>query len=133
MLLAVLKENPITFLPRLLRQSRPVVVWVMWLGVVNMASLAFLSWPEGRRTAIAMAVAFGLMVTLYAVNGFNRLLGLPHIVAWGPLLVLMIPRLGDLPAGDAVTVWAWALVVTNGISVVIDVVDVGRYIAGDRE
>ena len=40
--------------------------------------------------------------------------------------------MGDLPGDDAFGIWIQALIVLNSVSLVIDAVDVIRYIAGDR-
>ncbi len=50
-----------------------------------------------------------------------------------PLLAFLVVRLGDLPGDDAFGIWIQALIVLNSVSLVIDAVDVARYIAGDRE
>ncbi len=41
--------------------------------------------------------------------------------------------MGDIPDNDAFGIWIRVLIVLNSVSLVIDAVDVIRYIAGDRE
>ena len=66
-----------------------------------------------------------------ALSGFTRLLGLGHIL-WIPLLYFLWMRLGQNPADDFFGVWLRVLMILNAASLIIDVIDVGRYIAGDR-
>ena len=48
-------------------------------------------------------------------------------------MIFLWPRLADVPADDLFGIWIRALMVLNAMSSVIDVSDVVRYIAGDRE
>ncbi len=80
--------------------------------------------------ALLASVLF--MTILTGVSGFNRLLGLGHIF-WNPLLYFLWMRLGQIPADDFFGIWVRALMALNAASLVIDLIDVARYIAGDRE
>ena len=71
------------------------------------------------------------MTVLTGLSGFTRLLGLGHIF-WLPLLYFLWNRLGQIPADDLFGVWIRILIAVNAISLVIDGIDVFRYIAGDR-
>ncbi len=62
-----------------------------------------------------------------------RLLGLGHIVAWVPMLLWLVPRLRALDPGTAFGRWLLAVVVLDLASLAIDFVDVGRYLAGERQ
>ncbi|MFQ5757910.1 MAG: hypothetical protein ACE5H7_17695, partial [Acidiferrobacterales bacterium] len=57
--------------------------------------------------------------------------GLGHIL-WIPLLYFLWMRLEQNPADDFFGLWIRVVMVLNALSLVIDVVDVVRYIAGDR-
>jgi len=72
-----------------------------------------------------------LMTVVTAVSGFTRLLGLGHI-PWIPLLYFLWARIDQIPADDFFGVWIRGLMVLNAVSLLIDVVDVGRYISGER-
>ncbi len=50
-----------------------------------------------------------------------------------PLLLFLWTRLDQIPASDLFGMWIRTLMVLNALSVVIDTIDVVRYIAGDRE
>ena len=123
----------IKFNKGVLRMSWPVKVWLLLLVTANaVAPLFFLQRIEAQIVLGAMFVGATLMSFLTARFGFTRILGLGHIL-WIPMLVFLFTRLGDIPASDAFGIWIRALFVLNGMSLVIDAVDVIRYITGDRK
>ena len=72
------------------------------------------------------------MQWLYGEVGYVKLLGLPHIIFWTPLMVYLIAKIvrGEVP------VWPQrimtAIVIIIGISLLFDYVDVARYVFGER-
>ena len=78
-----------------------------------------------------MLASMMLMTLLTARFGFTRILGLGHIL-WVPMLAFLFTRLGGIPANDAYGIWIRSLFVFNGMSLVIDAVDVMRFMSGDR-
>lgn len=109
-----------------------LLIWLGWLGFVNLASVAFWREVEARWVLAAFVGAFLLMTALYEINGYNRFLGLGHIVFWTPLLLYLYQRLGNVIGPRLFETWLRVLLATNGVSLVIDYVDVFRYIMGDR-
>ncbi len=112
----------------------PWWIWVGLLGLVNLVGpLVFLGSLEAR--VVLAAILVGAVVQLAIVHrlGFVRLLGLGHIVAWVPMLLWLAPRLGNLGTGTAFGRWLFAVVVLDLASLAIDFVDVGRYLAGERQ
>ncbi len=107
-------------------------VWIFWMGVVNMASLFFWKQREARWIFTGFAAAFLVMNTLYAVNGYNRLLGLAHLIGWTPPLAYLLLRWKDQAQERLYRAWLSCLVATNGLSLVIDLTDVVRYALGER-
>ena len=108
-------------------------IWLMLLITANVfAPLFFLHQVEAQVVLVTITISMTLMILLTARYGFSRIVGLGHVV-WIPLLAFLLARLGDIPATDVFGVWIRALVVLNGISLVIDTVDVVRYAIGDRE
>ncbi len=109
--------------------------WRAWLLVLlsgNLfAPLAFLGRIEAQAVLASLIVSMGFMTALTARFGFSRILGLGHIV-WVPLLSFLWSRLADVPATDAFGMWLRAVMVLNATSLVIDTVDVARFLAGDR-
>ena len=79
----------------------------------------------------SLLVSMTLMTVLTARVGFTRLVGLGHIV-WVPLLYFLWSRLGEIPADNLFGVWVRALIAVNAVSLLLDAVDVIRYVAGDR-
>ncbi len=109
--------------------------WRLWLAllvVVNFViPLFFLNRLEAQVVAGTLIASVILMTGLTALSGFTRLLGLGHIL-WIPLLYFLWMRLEQNPVDDLFGLWLRALMILNAASLIIDVVDVGRYIAGDR-
>lgn len=112
------------------------VQWRLWLlllvGINLVVPLFFLDRLEAQVVVGALVVSMALMTVLTALTGFTRLLGLGHIV-WLPLLYFLWMRLDQIPAEDFFGLWVRALLGINAASLVIDAVDVIRYVAGDRE
>lgn len=116
----------------ILRGPGWLVAWVGWLIVINTASLLHLRRPEGRWVLSAWVANLLFMSILHYANGFNRLLGLSHLVFWTPLLLLLWRRRAELPRSGGFGRWIRALWVTNAVSLLIDTSDVVRYLLGDR-
>lgn len=110
--------------------------WQLWVGLLVAANLVapilFLSHLESQVVLATFAASMVLMVFLTGRFGFTRIVGLGHIL-WIPMLAFLFTRLGNIPTNDAFGVLIHALFVLNGISLVIDAVDVTRYIAGERQ
>ncbi len=109
--------------------------WQLWLAVLVAMNLVvpffYLQRLEAQVVLGAILAGMMLMTLLTARFGFTRILGLGHIL-WVPMLAFLLARLGAVPAGDAYGVWLRTLIVLNSVSLVIDTVDVVRYLAGDR-
>ncbi len=107
-------------------------LWLMLLVAVNLVvPLFFLGRLEARVVVGALLASLILMTILTAFSGFTRLLGLGHIL-WFPLLYFLWMRLDQVPADGFFGIWIRTLIVINATSLVIDSVDVSRYLAGDR-
>ncbi len=111
------------------------VHWQFWLLLLITANLLiplfFLSRVEARVVVAVLAASMTLTTVLTGRYGFTRILGLGHVL-WIPLLYFLWTRLDAIPANDAFGIWIRALIVLNALSLVIDAIDVARYIAGDR-
>jgi hypothetical protein len=112
--------------------------WRLWVGLLAalnlIAPLAFLDRPDAQWTLAAIAAAAVSMVVLARIQGFTRLLGLGHIW-WIPLIGYLLDRGALSDPGlnrEWFVLWRDAVVAANGLSLVIDATDVGRYLAGDR-
>lgn len=107
--------------------------WLMLLIIANVVvPLFFLNYLESQVVLAAILASMILMIFLTGLSGFTRLLGLGHVL-WIPLLYFLWTRLGQIPVNDFFGIWIRVLMALNATSLVIDAVDVVRYLAGDRE
>lgn len=112
----------------------PVLVrlWLMLLVALNLVVPLFsLDRLEAQVVVVTFVASVMLMTVLTASLGFNRLLGLGHIF-WIPLMYFLWLRLDQIPVDEPFGLWIRALMVANAISLVIDTIDVTRYISGER-
>ncbi|MEO9685880.1 MAG: hypothetical protein ABJF86_10080 [Tateyamaria sp.] len=115
--------------------------WIgIWLKVLFAGGfvlpLALFIWRETRLTALFAVLGnvvnmFGVQ-WLFAKLGYVKLLGLPHILMWGPLVVYLVV----LARRPTTRVWPrrviWVIVTILSISLAFDIVDVLRWILGER-
>lgn len=108
-----------------------VQLWLVVMGAVNMASLAFLDQPSGELVAILVfaGVIIGVGIAIQA-RGFNRLVG-----CWPPNR--MDPAGSDnhfcAPRGtETYQIFLTMLAVVNTISILFDANDFRLWLAGDR-
>ncbi len=122
----------IKFNEGLMKMSMPTRLWLLLLVVANLVvPLFYLHLLEAQVVVGTMLISMMIMTGLTALTGFNRLLGLGHIL-WVPLLYWLWTRLDQIPADDVFGIWVRLLMALNAISLVIDVIDVARYVGGDR-
>ena len=108
-------------------------VWLLALIVVNFFIPAFFIQTIEAQVTIAVFFASAMTgMVLVKVQGFTRLLGLMHIY-WIPLVICFAGKLDTFPATDPFGQWLRALIILNGISLAIDLVDVIRYLRGERK
>jgi len=112
-----------------------VYYWVMFMGALFVLSIPFsLKSKYARVVLLATLVAAPvIMMALYAKFGYERILGLGHILAWTPALVYLIARRKDWRGGEnLVSKWLMLTVAVMLISMVMDAADVVRYVMGER-
>ncbi len=111
-----------------------VQIWVALILVpVNAASLAFSAAPMGAWVAI-MAVGAMLLngMIMLVERGFSKMMALPHVVIWTPLVVLILWLLAQ---GDLAPGYASYLMLLLGIdlfSLALDYSDTVKWLRGDR-
>ncbi len=112
-----------------------VQLWVVVLLVpVNVASLALIGQPWGVLVAV-MAIGAMLLNLLVMVHdrGFSKLMALPHLLVWTPLVPLL---LWLLLSGAAQPGWPRVLMavilVTDLVSLAFDYPDFLRWWRGER-
>ena len=107
--------------------------FLITLFIANLVMpLVFITRPEAHVVLLTTIANSALFTVLTAAQGFTRLLSLAH-VPWIPLTYYLWTRLDNLPADDAYGIWLRTLIVLNAVSLLIDAVNVIRYLAGDRE
>jgi len=116
---------------------RRLPLWVQaWVSVilvpVNAASLAFLSEPWGLWIA-AMAVGAMLLngVIMLAERGFSKLMALPHVLIWTPMLGLVLWLLAQ-DIAPAYRIYLLILLAVDVVSLIFDVIDTRKWVSGDR-
>ena len=127
-MLKLMKE----FYKGIMSMPMPWPIWAMLLVLVNIVgSAVFIKHPEAVVVLLAIMMNAVIMMTLFSKLGFVRLLGLGHIF-WVPLVPWLWSRLGEIGTDSLFGKWILMVVVIDGISLVIDAVDVMRYIRGER-
>jgi len=109
--------------------------WVYWwtriIDVSNWLLIPFAFYDRRARWALfAWFINIVLMLSLYNIYGYVRILGLSHIIAWTPLLFYLL----KLRQPFAQETWPgrylyWFMVVIS-VSLVFDYIDLLRYFGG---
>ena len=115
--------------------------WVqLWLNVLLLGAfilpVTLFIWKQTRLTALITLLASGIaafsIFSMYDSLGMVRLLGLPHVILWTPLVIYLF---GVLRKPDLPVIPKWILrftISTIVISLIFDYLDVIRYVFGDR-
>ena len=107
-------------------------LWAIALILVNAGALFFLNTPYGLAVLGAAFAGIAVMAVIHARLGFVRLLGIGHAF-WIPILIWFAADPPDRTATPLLHDWVMTVIVFNMISLAVDAVDVGRYVAGDRD
>ena len=120
-----------SFMRTMLLMPKP---WVGWLGLLMAANsifpLIFITTLEGQVVLATGIVSAMIQRKIFQTQGFVRLLGIGHS-PWIPLLLWLWSRF----EWDAsiFSYWVLAVIILNSLSLIIDAVDVVRYLRGERE
>jgi len=101
------------------------------LPLINLSSIFFLPRVEAWVVLGTGLLAATIMTFLHAKLGYVRLLGIGHFV-WIPMLIWLIFRLGHILEGTLFYGWLLTLIAMDTVSLLIDIVDLVRYLRGDR-
>ncbi len=122
----------IDFFRAMLLLPKPWVIWVGLLIAANLvAPLFFIGSLEAKVVVVAIMVGAITQMAIFRAKGFVRLLGLGHF-PWVPMIPWLWTRLGQLEVNNPFAYWLVAVIVLDGLSLIIDATDVGRYIKGER-
>ena len=109
--------------------------WQIWLGVLVSANIIapffFIHTLEAQVVSATGIVGLMIMSVIFSEKGFVRLLGIGHI-GWLPLVFWLWTRLDHAPADSTFGYWLMAVIVLDGLSLIIDTIDVLRYFKGER-
>jgi len=111
-----------------------VILWVRFLGLMMALSIpfAFVN-KEARLMVLVAAVTMPLILWLYSIFGYQRILGLAHIVAWTPYVIYLWARRSHWRVTETFSGKYIALLfIVLCISLVMDYTDVFRYFLGER-
>ena len=115
--------------------SQPV--WVAtWIGImvgIHIAAIpfAFKDWRP-RIMVIVMILNAIFMSALFNRYGYTRILGLSHVIFWTPLLAYLWKTRNANPDRIRLRRFIRFSMAVIFISLIIDYVDVIRYVLGDR-
>ena len=110
--------------------------WPLWLALLLSLNVAapiyFFETIEAKVVLAAFLASMALMTAIFAAKGFVRLLGLGHIF-WVPLVPWLWGRFQLVEAGDLLSYWLAALMLANSLSLILDAVDLFRYLKGEQQ
>jgi len=122
-------RNPFRFFVELIQQPIWVSIWLLFLMIVNFASVAFWNELLAKVILITFILSAIFMMGLYSRFGFEKILGLGHIL-WIPLLVYVLI---EIPAAEgAFKSYLIILFISITISLVFDIIDVWRYFTSPK-
>jgi hypothetical protein len=101
------------------------------LPLINLSSIFFLPRTEAWVVLGTGLLAAAIMTVLHAKLGYVRLIGVGHFV-WIPMLIWLLFRLDHIPEGTLFHGWLIALLAMNTVSLLIDIIDLVRYLRGAR-
>ena len=106
-----------------------------WLGLLVGANmlvpLYFILTLEAKIVLAAIICSLTIMTVVFSAKGFVRLLGMGHI-AWVPMIPWLFTRLDSTSFVSFFGYWLVTVIFLNSISLIIDAIDVMRYIKGER-
>lgn len=90
--------------------------------------------PTGRYAGLAALFVIATNIPImYVAEGMSKLLSVPHLIAWIPLVMyLLLSLLGNTPMEAGEAFYAAILLVVNGVSLLFDAKDSWAWIRGDR-
>ena len=106
-------------------------LWNVWLVGVNLTCLCFIQHVEAQVVLATTGIAVMLQAAIHRKIGFTRLLGITHIL-WIPMFLWMATRLASISEHTDLQAWLTVLFMTNLMSLLVDTLDVSRFLRGER-
>lgn len=118
-----------------MRIPRWVLIWIVVILVpINVAPLLF--WAEPYGILIAVLAIGGMLPNMFIMakeRGVSRMMSIPHVVVWTPLVILLVWVLATQELSSGATLVFGALLIVDVISLAFDFVDTAKWWKGDRE
>lgn len=115
--------------------SRMPIHWRVWITLLVSLNffvpLLFIEHMEAQIVVASMVAGFLTQTYIHLKLGFVKLLGLGHVF-WIPLIVWLVASVDIINFQTYFGVWLISLIVINIVSLVIDIVDVLRFVLGER-
>lgn len=109
--------------------------WMNWLVVISLAAALF-AWKHvpARYALGALFVIFPIALLIFNQTEEVHLIGIAHILVWGPLAVYMyrVCKRGNVAKKSAYGIWFMLFFATIVISLVFDVRDVFLVLTGGK-
>lgn len=111
-----------------------VIVWVNAMVAVLALSIPFsFNYREARWILLGTVLGMAGTIVAYSLFGFTRLLGLGHLLFWTPTLIYIITVHGRKTYNKTLfSRWLLVAAVIIGISLAFDLVDLLRWLLGER-
>lgn len=122
-------RNPFRFFIELIQQPLWIPVWVLFLVIINVVTVAFWAEPLAKAVFVTFMFSAMLILALYSRFGFEKIMGMGH-VPWIPLLFYVLMEIPT--AKDPFRGYLIILSISIAISLVFDVVDVWKYFASRK-
>jgi hypothetical protein len=121
----------VDFIKNIFKMPKAWWPWMAGLPLINLSSVFFLPKIEAWVVLGTGLLAATIMTVLHAKLGYVRLIGIGHFV-WIPMLIWLGFRLNHIPEGTLFRGWLFTLITMDIVSLMIDIVDLIRYLRGDR-
>ncbi|MEE9611830.1 MAG: hypothetical protein V3W19_11295 [Desulfatiglandales bacterium] len=122
----------IQFMKTMMMMPKPWLAWMALLVSANiLVPLYFIHTLEAKVVLAAMLCGLIIMTAIFGAKGFVRLLGIGHIL-WVPMIPWLLIRLDNNSFESFFGYWLAAVIVLNTLSLIMDAIDVIRYIKGER-
>jgi hypothetical protein len=121
----------INFIKNIFKMPKAWWPWMAGLPLINLSSIFFLPRTEAWVVLGTGLLAATIMTALHAKLGYVRLVGIGHFV-WIPMLIWLGFRLDNIPEVTLFQGWILTLMVMDTVSLLLDIIDLIRYLRGDR-
>ncbi len=110
-------------------ETTPMVqLWMNWMGLIFIASVLFVWKHTGARLALfVILLSMPSALIIYNMTGTVHLLGIGHLILWGPLLYWLVTRDirgPDFKIASPYGIWVLLISATIATSLLFDVRDI---------